>query len=215
MIFNSQGDAKLRTYINGGTITPGADPITLPKGGQLLGDLTIEAVQTEQAIITPTAQQQIITPSAGKYFNQVTVEAAESASGEYAWRKYSNQLTDYTITFTQITTGNPIKIQVGSNGIDLSSVDSSFFIGLSGKYAGSYPYQFVSASKLSLNGTQYSFTYDAAKAQITLSAQISSKVTFTSATKSLRTKLGFTVSDNSAAYPESGEQDGYYYEKIA
>ena len=49
MIFNSQGDAKLRTYINGGSITPGPDPITLPKGGQLLGDLTIEAADTDAA----------------------------------------------------------------------------------------------------------------------------------------------------------------------
>ena len=47
MIFNSQGDAKLRQYINGQTITPGKEAITLPKGAQLLGDVTIEAVDTE------------------------------------------------------------------------------------------------------------------------------------------------------------------------
>ena len=35
MIFNSQGDAKLRQYINGQTITPGDTAITLPKGAQL------------------------------------------------------------------------------------------------------------------------------------------------------------------------------------
>ena len=48
MIFNSQGDAKLRQYINGQTITPGATAITLPKGAQLLGDVIIEAVDTEK-----------------------------------------------------------------------------------------------------------------------------------------------------------------------
>jgi hypothetical protein len=49
MIFNSQGDAKLRQYINGQTITPGATAITLPKGAQLLGDVIIEAADTEAA----------------------------------------------------------------------------------------------------------------------------------------------------------------------
>lgn len=48
MIFNSQGDAKLRQYINGQTITPGDTAITLPKGAQLLGDVIIEAVDTEK-----------------------------------------------------------------------------------------------------------------------------------------------------------------------
>ncbi len=47
MIFNSQGDAKLRQYINGQTITPSDTAITLPKGAQLLGDVIIEAVDTE------------------------------------------------------------------------------------------------------------------------------------------------------------------------
>ena len=49
MIFNSQGDAKLRQYINGQTITPGDTAITLPKGAQLLGDVIIEAADTEAA----------------------------------------------------------------------------------------------------------------------------------------------------------------------
>lgn len=47
MIFNSQGDAELRPFINGQTITPGDTAITLPKGAQLLGDVTIEAVDRE------------------------------------------------------------------------------------------------------------------------------------------------------------------------
>ena len=49
MIFNSQGDAKLRQYINGQTITPGDTAITLPKGAQLLGDVIIAAADTEAA----------------------------------------------------------------------------------------------------------------------------------------------------------------------
>lgn len=76
MIFNSQGDAKLRQFINGGTITPGSEAIVLPKGAQLLGELTIEAVpepHTETKSVTPGATEQIITPSAGKSLSQVTV----------------------------------------------------------------------------------------------------------------------------------------------
>lgn len=46
MIFNSQGAAELKPFINGGTITPG-DEVVLPKGAELLGDITIEAVDLE------------------------------------------------------------------------------------------------------------------------------------------------------------------------
>lgn len=74
MIFNSQGDAKLRQYINGGTITPGDTAITMPKGAQLLGDVTISAVDTTSTEITPGAEAQVITPPDGKYFNYVTVD---------------------------------------------------------------------------------------------------------------------------------------------
>ena len=49
MIFNSQGAAQKKIYINGGTIIPGAEAIVLPKGAELLGDLTIEAADTEAA----------------------------------------------------------------------------------------------------------------------------------------------------------------------
>ena len=49
MIFNSQGAAELKQFINGGSITPGAEAIVLPKGAELLGDLTIEAADTTAA----------------------------------------------------------------------------------------------------------------------------------------------------------------------
>lgn len=42
MIFNSQGDATLRQYINGQTITPGEEVITLPGKAVLLGDVSID-----------------------------------------------------------------------------------------------------------------------------------------------------------------------------
>lgn len=45
MIFNSQGDATLRQYINGQTITPGEEEIILPGGSYLLGDVIIAAVE--------------------------------------------------------------------------------------------------------------------------------------------------------------------------
>lgn len=49
MIFNSQGDATLRQYINGQTITPGKEEITLPGNSYLLGDVVIAAADTEAA----------------------------------------------------------------------------------------------------------------------------------------------------------------------
>ena len=47
MIFNSQGDAQLKQYINGQTITPGNEIITLPGKAVLLDDVILEAVDRE------------------------------------------------------------------------------------------------------------------------------------------------------------------------
>ena len=59
------------------TVTPGeAQTVTPDTGYAGLSSVNVEAVDTEPGAATPSAAAQVITPSAGKFFDQFTVNAA-------------------------------------------------------------------------------------------------------------------------------------------
>lgn len=128
MIFNSQGDAKLRQYINGQTITPGDTAITLPKGAQLLGDVTIAAVDTEILEVTPTAEQQIIIPPAGKYFSKGIIGAADT---EAAYQEGYNAALDKMNTILllhgeSLADSSLYNRAITNNGVKVSTAQKKF-----------------------------------------------------------------------------------------
>ena len=65
-------------WTGGGSIIPGDNLITIPAYTD--SELIINPVPTEQKTVTPSNTQQIITPSIGKYLNQVIVKAAPSST---------------------------------------------------------------------------------------------------------------------------------------
>lgn len=53
-----------------------SEQLLVPAGTYAKGDQKIAAIKTQIKTVTPTGSQQIITPSSGYYFNQVTVQPA-------------------------------------------------------------------------------------------------------------------------------------------
>lgn len=206
MIFNSQGAAELKTYINGGSIIPGDNVITLPKGGELLGDLTIEAVAAGSLEVTPNSEHQIFTPPDGEYYNRVTVGAAQGGNGQYAWEKSISA----TFSFTQLSSGTPTILQVASNDIDVTTITSDAFVGLNGS-VNATTYNFTNNHQVIIGGQTWEYTYDQTTARITIQISITSG---TWANATARVVIGYIVSDDSTEYPNGGELNGYWYELI-
>lgn len=53
-----------------------SEQLLVPAGTYAKGDQKIAAIKTQTKTVTPNSSQQIITPSSGYYFNQVTVQPA-------------------------------------------------------------------------------------------------------------------------------------------
>lgn len=128
--------------------------------------------------------------------------------GMYVWKKYCDEV----LSFNQLASNtNPTIVQVTSKFTDLSTVDSGFFAGVSGKYSingyGSYEYEFTE-TKLTYNGVTVSYTYEPTTAQLKISGSLSARE-WKEAQKLIF--CGYVVSDTSNTYPDSGEQDGYGY----
>lgn len=125
--------------------------------------------------------------------------AENRGEGQYVWKKYGDEV----LSFNQLTTNtNPTIVQVTSKFTDLSTVDSSFFAGLSGKYSingyGSYSYEFTDTT-LTYNGVTVTYTYDPTTAQIKIKASLTDRQW---GSIEIPAFVGYVVADSEDAYSE-------------
>ena len=158
--------------------------------------------------------------------------------GKYIWKKYEYIPAVSDVTYTNISVSDyTLYITVNSNSYDLTKVNSSFFIGLEctikqSSSSSSY-LKFTITSKT--EATQYNaydgatttctYTYDASNKTLTIKPSGStalssytspyvSSFTFSTDVKESKILLGYVVSDSESDYPDSGTQDGYWYELV-
>ena len=135
--------------------------------------------------------------------------------GLYVWEKSK----DVTVHFEQLTTGsgNPLQLKCTSDDVDLTTVDGSFFWGMKGTRTVTtsgnvYEYEFLADNKFisGTSGTERTYTYDPTTTTIALTeGSLASICTWTDGEKTL---VEYVVADDENAYPNGGEQDGYWYE---
>ena len=127
--------------------------------------------------------------------------------GAYVWKK----LFKDTISFSFVKQGSPAILQATATSTDLSQVTADFFVGLKGTVGVTgATYEFITASICEVNGDSYTYTYDPTTARITVNGAMGGEIG--SAEKIAF--VDFTVSDDPTAYPDGGEQGGYWYEKV-
>lgn len=142
------------------------------------------------------------------------------AKGLYAWRKSTKQAT---VTFVQ-TSYNPITLTASSSDIDLGTVDASWFVGIKCNYSwatATYAFEFMENGVFVIwtaDGASHlydgTYSYNQATKTITTNIKPSGSFGINSSATKQGSFLDFVVSDKSNAYPDSGTQGGYWYEKV-
>lgn len=142
--------------------------------------------------------------------------------GQYVWEKY-NIITYPDLTMTVLSSENSSTvIQVSSDDVDLSAVDSSYFIGYSGNLpsgGSEHIITFTTATDVHIlwsgtNNLDTTFTYDSSTARITIANPWNGTPTDTF-TKEIKEFIGYIVADDEDKYPNGAfHSDGYWYEKI-
>lgn len=218
------------------TVTAGtAQKVVTPSNGKLLSKVTINPTPSQAKTATPTAAQQTIKPDSGKLLSQVLVNAVPDSEkkGLYVWKKCSVQKE------LAETTKSNVYISVGASGgasytyiyADSYSVDLDtgiFTLNNPQTYAGQVMYppsalkgKYIIAVDASTGDTYTPKTsgnelwFIPSDATLTGGTEYGSADTVTSyKVNTLKSVLDFVVSDDPTAYPDGGEQDGYWYEKF-
>lgn len=90
------------------SVTPGeAQTVTPDTGYAGLSDVNVEAVDTEPGAATPSAAAQVITPSAGKFFDQFTVAATPTETKTATAGTSATTVTPTSGKFLTSVTVNP------------------------------------------------------------------------------------------------------------
>ncbi len=139
--------------------------------------------------------------------NKVTLNPFQGSEGQHVWRKMKR----YIISFTQEgTTG---VYQCSSDDIDLSTVSEDWFIGTSGTITtSSVSYEFQENNVFKGTSAGLTYSYDPTTQKMTISYGSAGTRTMSDGVKD--EFIDFVVSDDSTAYPDGGEQDGYWYESV-
>lgn len=137
--------------------------------------------------------------------------AMNNGEGQYVWKKSTKPIT---LHFTQTSGGwaTPITLQVTSSEIDVNTLTSEDFVGVKGT-CGSYTYEFTSATEFIGLTYESPVEYSYSNGIITIQGIISNVVTWSDYTKEGQF-IDFVVSSDAEAYPNGGEQDGYWYELV-
>lgn len=175
-------------------------------------------------IATPTGTNKQILQ--GNNANLQSIKTNAKKEGLYVWKKYSGKpkitaeiIVDfesipeiYATTYLTVTSSDPLNLPV-------SELDVSSFDGLTITREGSDSYLFVfhGDGTTSENGGKGTFTYDKSKGRITWKPyaawRFNNGWTFTPViAQKTNELLDYVVSDSETAYPDGGEQGGYWYE---
>ena len=126
--------------------------------------------------------------------------------GQFVWKKMTGVKQ---ITLTQTTdNANPTILQVASEKNDLSQIDASWFIGMSGTYGvnnTTYPWEIISETQMIVNTTTTTFSYNSATAQISVGMSLSKSGRVWSGYEGYDS-LEYVVADDENAYPSGGSE---------
>lgn len=144
-------------------------------------------------------------------------------SGLYAWEKYEYTTTSKSYTNPTITlNGDASNVKVTTtSGIDLSQVEAEFFNGFT--YNNGYVnlvyennnlyYEDVDKRKYLITWNKSTQTFVVNNFSSSFNTTWNYVGTKTVVATNVGTFVDFVVSDDETAYPNGGEQDGYWYER--
>ena len=139
--------------------------------------------------------------------------AENRGEGEYVWKKLTAPVT---ITMTQQNNGTtPTTFKMASADVDLSAVDISYFVGITGEYAVSgstAPFEIKEDGLYMGSSLRGALTYNPSTQVLSCAGNIGSLCTWTVETQ--QNFIDYVVSSDAKAYPNGGEQDGYWYELV-
>ena len=202
-------DLPPKVNLDATTITPGIENQVISSGTYLNGDLTV------------LGDADLVADNIKDGVNIFGVDGSfDNSHGEYVWKKLTKPIM---VTFVQ-TSYNPITLTVSSSNIDLGTVDESWFVGIKCSYSWAtavYAFEFMENNVFVIwtadgKSHLYEGTYSYNPSNKTITTDINTSGSFginSSATKQ-ENFLDFVVSDSPTAYPDGGEQGGYWYEKV-
>ena len=143
-------------------------------------------------------------------------------SGQYVWKKFEyEQVLASEIIVTQIQGGgaDACIIKFSSDKIDFSTIDDSFFVGMKLTYTGPRVVNLYANNMAGFESSTsgHSWTWNPSTQQMRFSFTGSSNVTWaitSPASFGVKNITGYVVSSDIEAYPDGGEQDGYWYELV-
>ena len=211
-------------------VTAGTEDITVsPIDGKYFSGVTIHPTPSQERTVIPTADGFKVSPEIGKLLSAVFVDgdsdlvagnikkginifgvdgSFDNSNGAYVWKKSKK----YIISFTQEgTTG---VYQCTSDDIDLSTVDDNWFVGTSGVITTSSntPYEFKENNVFKGTSSGLTYSYNPTTQKMTISYASAGTRTMSDGVNKIF--IDYVVSDDSSAYPDGAEQDGYWYEKV-
>lgn len=139
------------------------------------------------------------------------ISATGGGEGVYAWKRTKKA----TVSFTQLNSGViPLLVQCSSDDIDLTTVDATFFHGMTGVFNKTNRYTFTEDTKFKTNaGILYDYTYDPTTMQLSMNCKYNGIYVW----EDCETVIGtdYILADEEDAYLESGiGGDGHTYEQI-
>lgn len=155
-------------------------------------------------------------PNGGLHTDGYYYEKGES--GSKVWKKTEVISEGGLISVTQLTSAvKPTQLQLSSNDIDLSKVDNSFFIGLTGQYATTpHTYIFEESNVFNVTSASTTFTYNYdPSTQILSLLDWSAKAVYDWTDiefGAIYGKSNFVVNEDSSMYQNGEIVDGYYYD---
>lgn len=139
--------------------------------------------------------------------------------GAYVWKKYEPNPDHIKLSFTQLNEGStPTQIQVTSDSVDVSTLSTDYFKGKTvNRSDGVSSLQFTSATSVKYSSSTTTYSFDPSTGIITIQIEFNAIISWADYDNGVEpyTFLNFTVSDSPTAYPDGGEQGGYWYEKVS
>lgn len=220
------------------TVTPSTLQQTVsPDSGKLLSKVIVKAMEdvtpevtAQTPVITQIAENlgvTITTPSGtnkqilqGNNANLLDIKNNAKKEGLYVWKKLTKSIV---VTFVQ-TSYKPITLTVSSSDIDLGTVDESWFVGIKCNYSWAtavYAFEFMENNVFVIwtaDGKSHlyegTYSYNPSNKTITTDINPSDSFGINSSVTKQGNFLDFVVSDSPTAYPDGGEQGGYWYERM-